>query len=264
MPLISKTHPLRLSLLLNVKPPRVWISQEEIQSLGGDHYCTNVLRKGKQLCLELRQRQRRLSKSKSDKSKSNEQEQFEDNPQYLFLHMGMTGSITSPGVPMGWGHEGTMVEDATAADDDDDKKEEEEPFPPKYAYLILQTNDYKAAFCDSRKFGKCELRSDLSPFDALAPDAWSGSASPIISNVANQSLGIKALLLDQKRACAGVGNWIADEILYQCNMHPDQSFLTQKEATELVTLLQTILGTAVDCLKNHKPYPNTWLFPYRE
>ena len=166
---------------------------------------------------------------------------------------GMTGSIRSPGKPMGWGHEGR-----DAKDDCDSTT-----FPPKYAYLTLQTCNYKAAFCDPRKFGKSELRTDTAPFETLAPDAWQGSANAIVPHLIDQSTGIKALLLDQKRACAGVGNWVADEVLYQCRMHPDQAYLTAEEATTLVQSLQSILGTAVDCLAQHTPYPADWLFAYR-
>lgn len=164
---------------------------------------------------------------------------------------GMTGSIKSPGRSMGWGHEGTA------------EKEPETDFPPKYAYLILETSDYKAAFCDPRKFGKTELRTDLVPYEELAPDAWQGPADQIATSITEKSLGIKALLLDQKRACAGVGNWVADEVLYQLRMHPDQSFLTTEEAVALVELLQNILGVAVECLAKHIPYPSDWMFPYR-
>jgi len=160
---------------------------------------------------------------------------------------------------MGWGHEGRIGRDNNDDDDDDVG----EVFPPKYAYLMLQTGSYKTAFCDPRKFGKCELRSDMNPFDALAPDAWQGEAGPIVERMVQKSLGIKALLLDQKRACCGVGNWVADEVLYQSRMHPDQAFLTKEEATRLVSLLQSVLTTAVNCLAKHIPYPADWLFPYR-
>ena len=175
----------------------------------------------------------------------------------------MTGSIQSPGRPMGWGHEGRLV----PASDEDDDDATNRNFPPKYAYLILQTGKYKAAFCDPRKFGKAELVVAREPsdnngnnsqpplgsaLDALAPDAWQGNANDIIPRLTNQ-----------KRACAGVGNWVADEVLYQCRMHPDQNYLTTKEATHLVHSLQSILGTAVGCLAKHVPYPSDWLFPYR-
>lgn len=168
----------------------------------------------------------------------------------------MTGSIRSPGRPIGWGHEASIEESSKDG-------EACALFPPKYAYLILQTSKYKAAFCDPRKFGKAELRTDRTPLNELAADAWQGPAPIIAEKLTNQSTGIKALLLDQKRACAGVGNWVADEVLYQCRVHPDQSYLTAYEAAALVQVLQSILRTAVDCLAQHVPYPSDWLFPYR-
>jgi formamidopyrimidine-DNA glycosylase len=168
----------------------------------------------------------------------------------LGFSKGMTGSIVSPGTPMGWGHEGRI-----------DKQEE--TFPTKYAYLLLETDDYRACFSDPRKFGKTELRTDLTPLEELAPDALEGHPEPIIDNIVQKSLGIKTLLLDQKKACAGVGNWVADEVLYQCGLHPDQSFLSLTEASTLVNAMQSILREAVKCLSDHVPYPADWLFPYR-
>jgi formamidopyrimidine-DNA glycosylase len=158
---------------------------------------------------------------------------------------------------MGWGHEGrTLTEEEHQAST-------ESPYPPKYAYLLLETDTYRIAFCDPRKFGKCELRTDCGPLQALAPDAWLGPADVIGASILQQTLGIKALLLDQKRACSGVGNWVADEIFYQCRMHPDQTFLSAMEARKLVDSMQTILAIAVQCLADHEPYPLDWLFAYR-
>lgn len=155
---------------------------------------------------------------------------------------------------MGWGHEGRTTTP---------EQEAKERFPPKYAHLLLQVGAYEAAFCDSRKFGKSELRADTAPLDQLAADAWQGPAASITDSLTQKSTPIKALLLDQKRACSGVGNWVADEVLYQCHMHPNQNFLTVDEASRLVQRLQSILGTAVDCLARHVPYPADWLFGYR-
>ena len=70
LPLVSSTETIRLSLMPEKVPPKVWISQSDIDSLGENFYCTDVLRKGKQLCLELLE-----SSSKPAKKR------------YLFLHM---------------------------------------------------------------------------------------------------------------------------------------------------------------------------------
>lgn len=135
------------------------------------------------------------------------------------------------------------------------------------------------AFCDPRKFGKCMLSKDLSSsFEELAPDALllfqdvvchdddSSSKSKYqhaLQQLTNKNTGIKSLLLDQRRAVSGVGNWVADEVLYQIQIHPDQKFLSRTQAAKLLIKLHSILTTAVDCLAMGQPYPATWLFHYR-
>jgi formamidopyrimidine-DNA glycosylase len=71
-------------------------------------------------------------------------------------------------------------------------------------------------------------------------------------------------LLDQRRVVAGVGNWVADEVLYQTRIHPDQNYLTTEQATLLLERLHSILATAVDCLvEKNSEFPSDWLFHYR-
>ncbi|KAK1734683.1 hypothetical protein QTG54_014556 [Skeletonema marinoi] len=40
------------------------------------------------------------------------------------------------------------------------------------------------------------------------------SNSGIVNKIANQKKVIKAILLDQRQVISGVGNWVADEVLY--------------------------------------------------
>jgi len=178
--------------------------------------------------------------------------------------------------------------------------EEPQQFPPKYTYLILEkrkiirrrrdssgtqedadedvgsvcvASSYAVAFSDPRKFGSAQLYGDLSPFDELAPDAYlelSRAARRIgrgdrniFDKLVNQTTGIKAILLDQKRAVSGVGNWVADEVCYQCRLHPDQTHLTDAEVVRLLETLQSVLQQAVGCLKNGVDFPPSWLFHYR-
>jgi len=142
-------------------------------------------------------------------------------------------------------------------------------WPPRFTYLLLSSGSETVAFADPRKFGSCHFGNSLEEyFDALAPDGWMETRTLqqrnlIEAKLANQRLGIKALLLDQKRAVSGVGNWIADEVLYQCEIHPDQTHLTQEQAVTVIQTLHSILETAVECLAQDIPYPQTWLFGYR-
>jgi formamidopyrimidine-DNA glycosylase len=251
--LVSTEAPLQIHLPpTDASPPRVWLSTEAVDTLHNAYHCTDVLRKGKQLCMVL---QKATTKNNEGSSST------EPSPQlvYLFLHMGMTGSIRTPGKKICLGHGGELERDDEAT---------EECYPPKFAYLTLECAGYKAAFCDPRKFGKCILADNAKALDELAPDAWlctdpDEQQNVVLPKLAHQTMGIKGVLLDQKRACSGVGNWVADEVLYQCRLHPDQTYLTAAQATELWKTLQQILDTAVDCLTRNVPYPSDWLFPYR-
>lgn len=241
LPLVSTKNPLEIALVKD-NPPKVWLTPQQVQEISGNFYCSDVIRKGKQLCLVLSSNDVRQKKNKSVNNK------------YLFLHMGMTGSIRNPDREPCWGHENAKVVDVE--------------YPPKFTYMTLSNITYEAAFADPRKFGKAILMDDLKPFDLLAPDALtcndrSTIEEAIIPSIAGQSRGIKAILLDQNRVCSGVGNWVADEVLYQIGMHPDQQFLTLEQARELFSTLQSILAIAVDCLVRGAMYPETWLFHFR-
>lgn len=234
----TKNHRLKLSLV-NQNPPKKWLTSDDVEALSGKCYCADVRRKGKQLCMAL--------------NVVNDDDEI-IQIRYLYLHMGMTGQIMAPNKSCSWGLKNVKI----------DKSGD---FPPKYSYLLFETAQYKASFSDSRKFGSCFLSDDLDCFHELAPDALLADGTivqdQIIPGLTNQSISIKALLLDQKRVISGVGNWVADEVLYQCQLHPDQKYLTPEQAHGLFSQLQSILAEAVDCLNKDQDYPDHWLFGYR-
>lgn len=242
LPLASLNNPISLQLVKD-NPPRKWLNVDEVRALSNRFICSSVLRKGKLLCMVL-QKLGSARKAPVECCK------------YLYLHMGMTGRLSAP-------NRRCRLENV---------QDDGSAFPPSHTYLLLESSDYKVAFSDPRKFGSAHLSDDLSSFDALAPDAlhalqerdnsslWSES---ILPKLIHQSTGIKALLLDQKRALSGVGNWVADEVMYQVAMHPDQSHLTEVQARELCDRLFDILSTAVERLKHDQEFPEEWLFGYR-
>jgi formamidopyrimidine-DNA glycosylase len=225
--------------------PRVMINElVDVTSSDKSYKCTDVLRRGKQICIV-------LSVGRSVK--------------YMYLHMGMTGRIRVYGKAENWGEmkENTMVGHP-------DLSETDENSPPKYTYITFSSpkTNYTAYFCDPRKFGSAYLSNELTDLHSLAPDALTCTDLDAIRNrvlpaLTNQRLGIKAILLDQKRAVSGVGNWVADEVLYQCCTHPDQTKLVINEAEAIHRKLHEILSTAVQSLENGESYPSHWLFHYR-
>lgn len=162
------------------------------------------------------------------------------------MHMGMTGRISTP----------ACIPNLESLKND--------TYPPPHTHLILSSDKYEAAFSDPRRFGAVFVSSTTAPLDDLAPDGLDFSATyESFQGLIKNRKGIKSLLLDQRAAVSGVGNWVADEVLYQSAIHPDQTYLTEKEVYILHSTLQNVLNTAVNCYKSQKDLPSDWLFHYR-
>ena len=76
-----------------------------------------------------------------------------------------------------------------------------------------------------------------------------------------RSAPIKAVLLDQSVA-AGVGNWIADEVLYQAGVDPRRraSTLTDAELRRVRERIRSVVATAVRYNSDSDRFPRHWLF----
>lgn len=165
---------------------------------------------------------------------------------HLYLHMGMTGRISTPeNIPS---LESLKIE---------------QEFPPPHTHLILESSEGKrVAFSDPRRFGGISFGEPLSTqWEDFAPDALDPKASFV--KLAGCKKGIKALLLDQRAALSGVGNWIADEILYQSEIHPDQNYLTLEEVKVLKQRLDFVLKKGIECLSQKQSFPEDWIFHRR-
>lgn len=82
--------------------------------------------------------------------------------------------------------------------------------------------------------------------------------------VLRRAVPIKALLLDQSFS-AGVGNWVADEVLYQAKIHPAQytNTLTTDELLALYEKIKYVCETAVNVEADASKFPADWLMTYR-
>jgi len=62
-----------------------------------------------------------------------------------------------------------------------------------------------------------------------------------------------------------VGNWIADEVLYQARIAPSRRAhtLTAAEAARLRARLRSVVATAVAARADHARFPRGWLFHHR-
>jgi formamidopyrimidine-DNA glycosylase len=82
--------------------------------------------------------------------------------------------------------------------------------------------------------------------------------------VTKRAVPIKALLLDQSFS-AGVGNWVADEILYQAEVHPGQytNTLLDEEVKGVYEKTKSICDLAVRVEADESKFPDHWLMKYR-
>ncbi len=146
----------------------------------------------------------------------------------------------------------------------------EEAERPRFLKVELHLDDgNRFAFADARRFGRVRLLDDpLSekPLSALGPDALLElpGAARLAEQFANRQTPIKALLLNQS-FLAGVGNWIADEVLYQSGLAPQRlaGDLSPTEVKRLRAKLRHVLTKACDWEADYRRFPRTWLFHHR-
>ncbi|KAJ6706511.1 FORMAMIDOPYRIMIDINE-DNA GLYCOSYLASE [Salix purpurea] len=83
-------------------------------------------------------------------------------------------------------------------------------------------------------------------------------------SLSKKKIAIKALLLDQSFV-SGIGNWIADEVLYQARIHPLQiaSSLSRESTATLHKCIKEVIRYAVEVDADCDRFPLEWLFHFR-
>uniref|UniRef100_A0A6B2L371 Formamidopyrimidine-DNA glycosylase catalytic domain-containing protein n=1 Tax=Arcella intermedia TaxID=1963864 RepID=A0A6B2L371_9EUKA len=197
--------------------------------------------------------------------------EMDNGPSPLF-HLGMTGSLKYLE-----DYKNKNVEKSSEmeeSEDEEEKEKEETPksldWPPPYWKFIFKFDDgNEVAFINKRRLGRIYLMEDpLSrpPISKLGFDPLVNMPTfdTFYSMVSKRSTQIKALLLNQSFS-AGVGNWIADEILYQSQVHPQRytSTLSKEEVNRIWKNTKGVIDIAVKANNNHSQFPPDWLFHYR-
>jgi len=141
---------------------------------------------------------------------------------------------------------------------------------PRFLKLEMQlSTGRRVAFADARRFGRIRLQQHPEkepPISALGFDALLEVPPPaeLAKILARRKAPIKAVLLDQG-VFAGVGNWVADEILFQAGISPHRpaASLTTTEVRRLRSRLVAIVSHAVKVGAKKSRFPKTWLFHRR-
>ena len=179
-----------------------------------------------------------------------------DRPPHLLMHLGMTGHIRTPD------DEGLVYEAGAAKSDTS--------WPPKFWKLHAFLDDGgEFVMTNARRLGRIRLRKDPEgepPISELGFDAL--HELPPLREFSRRLEGrrgnVKGLLMDQRFA-AGVGNWIADEVLYQARIDPRRavSSLEADEVTRLRDRLAKVITTACRVNADKRDFPSSWLFHHR-
>jgi formamidopyrimidine-DNA glycosylase len=149
----------------------------------------------------------------------------------------------------------------------------------KHDHLILNTAHHALVFTDPRMFGRVQFHHGANP-----PAWWTRIAPPILSDAftvgavaaflqRRARAPIKAVLLMQERF-PGIGNWMADEILWRAALHPKRlaGSLRPAEVKMLWRECRQVCRMALATIAGRGDYlppdlnahiPRSWLFRHR-
>ena len=211
----------------------------------------HACRKGKQLWLEFSKPQEVQSDSGCAYNASKEVDTC------LMVHFGMTGSFVIRGHP-------SQTYKAFKIHDHE--------WPPRFCKFEMSfSNGEKLAYCDPRRIGRVYVLKSNDPLSKpplinLAQDALSlSNLEQFASALCSVRTDVKTLLLNQEKLISGIGNWLADEILYQCRVHPKTKCtdLTMEKCLEIGNKIRILSNTACECIRQGREFPADWLFHFR-
>lgn len=167
------------------------------------------------------------------------------NGGWLGVHLGMTGELR---VENGW------------------------PTAGRHDHLSLRQPGHTLVFADSRMFGR--IRFDHSPDHP--PSWWLDLPPGLLTREFSQKWvahhldrrarsPLKSVLLDQS-IFPGVGNWMADEILWRLRLHPltPAGTLAPEDTRSLRTQTQWVARRALTTIGvDWRNPPDTWLYRHR-
>jgi len=141
---------------------------------------------------------------------------------------------------------------------------------PRFWKVEIRTEDgTRLAMTNARRLGRIRLLDDPPtepPISRLGFDPFLDlpTAARLRTSLEARRGPIKTVLLDQS-LFAGVGNWLADEVLYQARIHPQRPAYTllPSEVACLRSKLRAIVRKAVAVEADASRFPTTWLFHHR-
>ncbi len=188
-----------------------------------------------------------------------------DKKPWPIFHLGMTGSLNllfpaKKKVPKIFSH---AVRVQKVGD-------QSEPARLWFCRFLMKMQDgTEMAFIDPRRFGRIWLSDDPENHPRIKklgfdPLVNFPPAKVLHQKISKRRIAIKAILLDQS-LFAGVGNYLADEILYHARISPHRlgTDFTIADVTMLRKMILTVVKKAVALDANYELFPKNWLFHHR-
>jgi len=150
----------------------------------------------------------------------------------LGIHLGMSGRIAVTG------------QDGTVTEGGDPHRYDDQLRRARWSRFSLTFADGgRLVLVDPRRLGRVRLAPDIG---ALGPDAQEVTPAQFRALITKGTIAVKARLLDQSKI-AGVGNLLADEILWQAKVSPlaRVNSLTPAQVNRLYRTLKSTLAAAV-------------------
>lgn len=175
---------------------------------------------------------------------------------FLGIHLGMTGKLLAADIEM---------------------------VPDRHDHLVLTMDSVALVFSDYRMFGKVRFKgqviadADSGRKGQVVVPAWWRDLPPQPQDPAFDKARLreilkrrgrkplKALLLDQD-AFPGIGNWMADEILWRARIHPEAcgNNLSLYKRSRLFAEIKAVTADALSVIgTNWDDPPDSWLFNHR-
>ncbi len=179
----------------------------------------------------------------------------------VYGHLGMSGWIRAVG---------RAARESTRLQAHGDAPLDDETGRPRFLKLLLEVPGGRAiAFTDPRRLGRIWLGptpDEERRVLRLGRDAYDDlpSVKDLAALFSRRKIAIKAVLLDQG-VLAGLGNWLADEVLYHARIAPQRlaPSLDARELSALRRAIRTVVGHAVKVGADHERFPRSWLFEHR-
>lgn len=189
-----------------------------------------------------------------------------DRKPWPIFHLGMSGNIAilDPKASSK-GHEKVWGGAKLWSEKDRDHRER-----LNFCRLLIELEKgFELAFIDPRRFGRLWLSDNPEEhprIKQLGPDPLIDfpTAKALGEKLKKRRKAIKSVLLDQT-LFAGVGNWLADEILYQAKISPHRlaSDLSPAQTKTLRDKIVGVVKKAVAVDADYHRFPKEWLFHER-